>query len=91
MSNLDRLHSIKNAIRNKYAWPGGYPLFLLMADGEALSIDAARDHWREICRAVIQDDRRDSWFAVGAQINYEDSDLYCAHTGARIEAAYPPV
>jgi len=62
-----------------------------MADGEALSIDAARAHWPDICRAIIQNDRRDSWFAIGADINYENPDLYCAHTGARIECAYPPV
>ena len=89
MSNLDRLHVIKNAIRAKYAWPGAYPLFLVMVDGEALSIDAARAHWPEICRAIIQNDRRDSWFAIGADINYENPDLYCSHTGARIECAYP--
>lgn len=88
-NNLERLHNIKDAIRAKYAWPGGYPLFLIMSDGEALSIDAARDNWRQICRAIIQDDWRDSWFAHAAQINYEDCDLYCAHTGKRIDCAYP--
>lgn len=79
---------IKRAVKEKYEWPGGYPLFLLMADGEALSIDAARDNWRNICRAYIGGDRRDSWYPSEAFVNWENPDLYCAHTGARIESAY---
>ena len=89
MSNATRLQSIKEAIRAQYAWPGGYPLYILMSDGGALSIKAARDNWRQICRAVMAGDRLDSWHAHAPQINYEDCGLYCAHTGARIECAYP--
>ena len=48
--NMQRL---KQAIRSKYAWPGGYPLYLVTVDGEALSIDAARDCWRQVCHAKI--------------------------------------
>ena len=91
MKNLDRLHVVKNALRAKYTWPGAYPLYLAMSDGEALSIDAAREHWRDICRAILTDDWRGEWFARDVLINFEDSDLYCVHTGRRIECAYPPV
>ena len=80
--------SIKNAVRNKYAWPGGYPLYLVTYDGDALSIDAARENWRLICSAYIRQDRRDSWYVCGADINYEDDNLYCAHSGEKIESAY---
>ena len=83
------LLTIKQAIRNKYAWPGGYPLYLVCADGEALSIDAARDNWREICAANMrQGFYSDSWRIIGVDINYEDPQFYCAHSGARIESAY---
>ena len=61
----------------------------LMSDGEALSIDAARDNWREICAAHTRAGFYDrQWFIAGVAINYEDPRLYCAHTGARIESAY---
>lgn len=80
--------TIKDAVRNKYAWPGGYPLYLITGDGDALSIDAARHNWRLVCSARIRGDKTDSWYIVDADINYEDQNLYCAHSGERIEFAY---
>ena len=81
------LQNVKQAIRNGYAWPGGYPLYIVMSDGEALSIAAARDNWRQIVRETLQGSRG-GWRAEGADINWEDTELFCAHTGARIESAY---
>ena len=84
------LLDVKRALRaGPYAWPGGYPLFFVMADGEALSFDAARAQWREIVGAMLCDHNpRDQWRVLGCDVNYEDSDLYCAHTGKRIPSAY---
>ncbi|HEX4173966.1 MAG TPA: hypothetical protein VHY82_15970 [Acetobacteraceae bacterium] len=81
------LADVKAAIRSKYAWPGGYPLYIVMQDGEALSIDAAREHFEQICRATLLHERN-GWAAAGSDINYEDPALFCAHTGERIESAY---
>ncbi len=81
------LREVKQAIREPYAWPGGYPLFIIMADGEALSIEAASDNWRLICQATLAG-WRDDWQAAGVAVNWEDSSLYCAHTGKQIESAY---
>lgn len=81
------LASVKHALRNKYAWPGGYPLYIHMDDGEALSIDAARAEWKQIVRATLRHDRSE-WEAAAVGINWEDGALYCAHSGERIESAY---
>lgn len=88
MNNRPTLQDIKQAIRSKYGWPGGYPLYLIMDDGEALSIDAAREQWREIVAAHIARDSWGGWLVAAVDINYENPDLYCAHSGARIESAY---
>ena len=80
------LRTVKQAIREPYAWPGGYPLYIVMSDGESLSIAAAREHWRSIVHSTIYG-YGDGWAAYGAEINWE-SELYCAHTGERIESAY---
>lgn len=88
--NLATLHEVKKAIRNKYAWPGGYPLYIVMTDGESLSINAARDNWRLICAAMESGQKQDSWHVAGIDINYE-SYLVCCHTGLEIESAYSPV
>ena len=87
MDNIKTLASIKRALREVYAWPGGYPLYIIMGDGEALSIEAARSEWRNICRSTLRGDR-DGWQAAGVDINWQDTSLYCAHTGGPIESAY---
>ena len=81
------LASVKQAIRSPYTWPGGYPLYVVMSDGEALSIAAAKAEWRSIVRATLQRSAN-CWAAAGVDINWEDGELYCAHTNERIESAY---
>lgn len=87
MTRIETLRAVKQAIRQPYAWPGGYPLYVVMADGEALSCDAARQEWRQIVSATLHG-LRDGWQALGVDANWEDTELYCAHTNERIPSAY---
>lgn len=66
---------------------GGYPLFFLTSDGEALSHAAVRENYRAIA-ASTREGMHDGWCVVGHCVNWEDPELYCAHTGERIESAY---
>jgi len=70
-----------------YAWPGCYPKFFITSDGEALSYAAARDN-AELIRESIAEHSRDGWRVDGCDVNWEDSELYCSHTGELIESAY---
>ncbi len=81
------LARVKAAIREPYAWPGGYPKYIVMNDGEALSVEAARAEWKNIVRATLLNDHS-GWAAVWSDINWEDPELFCAHTNARIPSAY---
>jgi hypothetical protein len=89
-----KLAAIKDVIRsNGYAWPGGYPIYFVTSDCDALSVAGARAHWREIVAAHLANDTHSDWnirrwYIVGADINWENEMLYCAYTGARIESAY---
>jgi hypothetical protein len=74
-------------LRRRCAPVGGYPLFFVAADGEALSFNAVRDNLREVLPAMSQPWDR-SWRVVNVDINYEDPELCCAHTGERIPSAY---
>jgi hypothetical protein len=74
-----------------YAWPGGYPRYFITADGAALSYAAAENERRLIRRAIRTDDNASGWRVIGCDINWEDPELYCDHTGARIESAYAEV
>ena len=82
---------IKEALRQgPWAWPGGYPCYFVACDGVALSFEAVRSNWRDVVAVAKMKDRRDGWALCGVEINWEDTELYCEHTGKRIEAAYQP-
>jgi hypothetical protein len=78
---------IKHAIRQRYAWPGGYPLYGITSDGCALCVTCMREHWHSIAYAV-RHDLRDGWYVSAIDINYEDVELHCEHCTGHIEAAY---
>ncbi len=86
--NIKTISDFRRAMRNgQYAWPGGYPLYFITSDGEALSFDSARENRRLILDSIAtQTD--DGWRVVGCEVNWEDSELYCADTGERIASAY---
>lgn len=77
---------LKQFARDKYAWPGGYPMFAITSDGGALSHSAVIENYRLI-RESMRDGSGSGWNVVAVAINWEDSDLYCDHTGERIESA----
>lgn len=84
-----KLQEIKERLRSgPYAWPGGYPLFFITADGAALSFKSVRQEWRSIVSAHLSNDRRCGWFIDAVDVNYEDPNLFDDHTGERIESAY---
>lgn len=77
----------KNFVRQPYAWPGGYPMFALMNDGEAVCKDCAKSEAKIIIRST-RDDSKDGWTCAGVDVNWEDETLTCAHCGKPIESAY---
>ena len=83
MKTLD----FKNLIREPYAWPGGYPKYAVMSDCEALCAKCAKDNAKLIIRAT-RDNNHSGWGCAGVDINWEDTELYCAHCGDAIPSAY---
>lgn len=82
------LKDLKAHLRNgEFAFPGGYPKFFIVDDGEAMSFAAVRSNLREIMRSTFTN-ARDGWQIEACEINWEDSDLYCAHTNKQISSAY---
>lgn len=78
---------VKQAAKNKYAWPGAYPLYIIMSDCEVICPACAKDNIGAIAHATAHH-LRDGWAVVGVDVNWEDDNLYCAHCNARIESAY---
>lgn len=76
--------TLQNFIRSGgYAWPGGYPMALLMKDGEVIDYKAARENYRLIRRETGRD-----WTPVDVFIHWEGEPMVCAHSGRLIESAY---
>lgn len=55
-----QINTIKNAIRHKYAWPGGYTLFSVTSDGAALCIPCMKKEFRSILWS-LKNNVSDGW------------------------------
>ena len=86
---IKTVSDFRAAIRQgAYAWPGGYPLYFVTADGEAISFEAATAERRQVIRAIGHDEKRSGWRIIAVETNWEDTNLRCSHTDKLIECAY---
>lgn len=88
---INSISDFRRAVRNgPYAWPGGYPLYWIMADGAAIAFDVARVSWegRLMLEALRNPRANDQWLPIAVEANWEDAELFCDHTGERIPSAY---
>ena len=72
----DKLPRDTDGKLSSWAWPGGYPVYYMDAQGNTLCPDCAR---RDI---------DDSQRVVAAAVNWEGASLYCDDCSRRIESAY---
>lgn len=86
---INTTKELKQALRNgPYAWPGGYPLYFICSDGEALSFDSVIKEYKQVLRDVKNKENNYGWRVIACDVNWEDDNLFCAHSGKRIEPAY---
>ena len=69
----------------RWAWPGGYPVYYITADGGALCPGCARSAEAD---KLTTDSDDPQWYILAADVNYEDPDLTCDHCAERIPSAY---
>jgi hypothetical protein len=71
--------NLRKAIRDKYAWPGGYELFGICNDGGLLCCDCMRKEYFQIAYSRKYS-INDGWrvLAVDCSANYDDY-IYCEH------------
>lgn len=70
-----------------FAWPGGYPVFYLTFDGATICPSCTNKELAQILESTL-DDARDGWNVAGAEVNWENTSMYCDHCGSRIASAY---
>lgn len=70
---------IKRLIRAKFAWPGGYEIYLVTDDGGVLCCECARKEYRQILYSRWNS-IRDGWNVVGyGTADQHDGLLTCDH------------
>ncbi len=93
---MARVHSMRNMTVDDFqeslkcgpfSSVGSYPLFWLTSDGCTLSHKAVVEMSDDINDA-IRTQTDNGWRVVAISTNFEDAELYCDHTGDRIESAY---
>lgn len=84
------LREIKAALRSgPYTWPGGYPIYFITTQGDALSFKAVYTGWRNVCEAhLVEGCDCNGWDVSAIDINWENAELRCAETNELIESAY---
>ena len=74
--------TLKEARETPYAWPGGYPIYAVLDDGEALCAKCIQ------LPEVHEGGDSDGWRYEGAQVYWEGPDMNCAHCSAALPSAY---
>jgi hypothetical protein len=69
-----------------YAWPGGYPMAYLCADGGTLCPDCANG--RNGSEASTAPDAAPDWRLIDGSVYWEGPPLTCDHCQAAIPSAY---
>lgn len=85
--DIKNLRDAKQFARARYAWPGGYPLAAITADGGCLCSDCVHSEWRLICAESFENTNC-GFRIAGVDVNWENTDLYCDHCNEPIESAY---
>lgn len=87
--SIETVRDFINALREgPYTSVGCYPIFFLCEDGEPLSYKAAKEEVFRIARAIQGRETDKQWRVTHQAVNWEDPELYCSHSGERIESAY---
>ena len=91
-ARINSVRELKETLRGgAYAWPGGYPMYLVTADGGALHFACVRENYRWVVDAIADTNKySNGWCVVGCKINEDDHDLTCDHCNKKIEASYEP-
>lgn len=73
-----------------YAFPGGYPLIYLMADGEVICADCAngRNNSEATTDGTLIHELGAQWIIVAQEVHWEGAPEYCAHCNVEIPSAY---
>lgn len=85
---IETVADLKAALRHgKFTDLGGYPLYFITSDYDTMSFESVLENLASVMDSVATKSR-DGWRVIAVEINYEDNDMVCCHSGKRIPSAY---
>lgn len=76
---------LKDAIRQHYAWPGGYEIYGITSDGALLCCDCMRKEYYQIAWSR-RHECNDGWRVIALTLDFElYGPEYCSHCNKVIE------
>jgi hypothetical protein len=81
---LSIMREVKQAIRQPYAWPGGYPISIICNDGGILCPACARDNFRGIAHDTVKG-WRTGWDIAAVDVLWEGGN-YCNQCSNCVDA-----
>lgn len=81
------IHEVKKAIREKYAWPGGYELIGILSDGASICTHCMKINFRNIAWST-KHHSSDGWQYMCTDVNWENPDMYCCNCNKHLLPEY---
>ena len=80
---------LATAYKEPFAWPGGYPTYVVLTDGGMLCRKCLKSEYSSLVWDI--DNKCDTgWLPAGRDVLYEGPE-YCGHCSAALESAYGDV
>ena len=80
------IHRSEDGTLPAFAWPGGYPILYVLADGETLCAKCANGE--NGSEASTEPETANDRRIIGQDIHWEGEPETCAHCNGQIESAY---
>tara|TARA_R110000824_G_scaffold126664_1_gene286282 strand:+ start:176 stop:445 length:270 start_codon:yes stop_codon:yes gene_type:complete len=71
-----------------FAWPGGYPFYIILTDGDLLCWKCFKREYKSLVDD-IDSGVNTGWMPEGADVLWEGVE-HCGHCAAPLESAYGP-
>ena len=80
---------LATAYKEPFAWPGGYPIYIVLTDGVMLCRECLKSEYSQLIWDI--DNKCDTgWTPAGRDVLYEGPE-YCGHCNHPLESAYGDV
>lgn len=83
------LKQLAAAYKEPFAWPGGYPVYIVLSDGCMLCSKCFKSEYSQLVWDIVNECNT-GWRPAGRNVLYEGPE-YCGHCSDKLESAYGDV